>query len=371
MTGAVANDGAQVQSAVNLEGPFNLTCWYVNQRRLLELLGSQEIAARLPGAETSNAHHLELATLAAYKAATVTYIRTQDIQPLGQLLLSGKSLEGRLFTHYSNFWFKGLAKLHASHHRHTSSKTASGYAKLDGFRAGARIEFRLHPDHLTSQSAWGELSGQKRKLFFGTIQEDAENVLTAVPFVIADLLVGPEHAAFPSLGYWINHREVYIDAFDCFAAVCDHRPKLTRSSLDALKGIPEAQIKTAIAELIGEPHVPKDWSGERSDLFSTFVRMDGKRLATAFAFKGPAKFKPMTLAELGKNGDQIERLFSEPADLLVLQHCHEITQPVRSVMRAFAERMSAPRLFCIIDGYDTLRILTAYGKCGLESRRRR
>ena len=73
----------------------------------------------------------------------------------------------------------------------------------------------------------------------------------------------------------------------------------------------------------------------------------------------------MTMAELGKNGDQIDRLFSEPAELLVLQHCHEVTHPVRAVMRAYAERISNPRLFCVVDGYDTLRILQAYGKCGL------
>jgi hypothetical protein len=32
------------------------------------------------------------------------------------------------------------------------------------------------------------------------------------------------------------------------------------------------------------------------------VVLDGNRITTAFAFKGPAKFEPMTLAQLGKNG---------------------------------------------------------------------
>jgi len=126
----------------------------------------------------------------------------------------------------------------------------------------------------------------------------------------------------------------------------------------------EAEIKGAFAEIIGEPMVPKDWGGERSDLFSSRVLFNKSRISTAFAFKGPAQFKPMTLAELGKNGDQIDRLFSEPADLFVLQHCHEITSPVRSTMRAYAEQTGRPRLFCIIDGYDTLRVLRAYNLCG-------
>ena len=66
-----------------------------------------------------------------------------------------------------------------------------------------------------------------------------------------------------------------------------------------------------------------------------------------------------------KNGDQIGRLFDEPADLLVLQHCHEVTSAVRKQMRAYAQQMGNPRRFCIIDGYDTVRMLRAYNKCGL------
>ena len=93
------------------------------------------------------------------------------------------------------------------------------------------------------------------------------------------------------------------------------------------------------------------------------MRWKDERISTAFAFKGPAKFHPMTVADLGKNGDQINRLFSEPADLLVLQHCQGITPAVRGMMRAFAQQMGNPRLFCLIDGYDTLRLLQAYGKC--------
>jgi hypothetical protein len=81
-------------------------------------------------------------------------------------------------------------------------------------------------------------------------------------------------------------------------------------------------------------------------------------------FKGPSKFHPMKLADLGKNGDQINRLYEEPAQLLVLQHCHEVSSAVRKMMLAFANQIGNPRAFCIIDGKDTLRILRAYGKIG-------
>src|SRR5262249_33068164 len=144
-------------------------------------------------------------------------------------------------------------------------------------------------------------------------------------------------------------------------------PLWSKRALEPLRAIPEVEIKNAFAEIVGEPMAPKDWGGERSDLFSSRVILDGNRISSAFVFKGPAQFKPMTLAQLGKNGDQIDRLFSEPADLLVLQHCHEITQPVRATMRAYAQQMGNLRLFCLIDGYDTVRLLRAYKKCGFTS----
>ena len=92
--------------------------------------------------------------------------------------------------------------------------------------------------------------------------------------------------------------------------------------------------------------------------------IDGRRVTTAIAFKGPAKFKPLTVADLGKNGDQIARLFKETADFVVLQHCNKITGPVRDHMRAFATRIGQLKPFCLIDGADSVRILKHFKKLG-------
>ncbi len=40
--------------------------------------------------------------------------------------------------------------------------------------------------------------------------------------------------------------------------------------------------------------------------------------------KGPAKFHAMTIKDLGANGDQINRLYEEDADIYILQQCHDI-----------------------------------------------
>ena len=132
--------------------------------------------------------------------------------------------------------------------------------------------------------------------------------------------------------------------------------------INILKDISEYSIKIALAEILHENNVPKDWGGEKSDLFTSNVSVDGQWISAAFLLKGPAKFYPMKMTHLGKNGDQIERLFYEPADLLILQHCHEVTNPVRVTMRAYASRIHDLRYFTIIDGYDTIRLLRSYGK---------
>jgi hypothetical protein len=69
----------------------------------------------------------------------------------------------------------------------------------------------------------------------------------------------------------------------------------------------------------------------------------------------------MTVRALGKPGDQIVRLFSEPAELLILQHCHQITPSVVSMMEAYAHDLRNPRKYMIIDGADTSRILKSQG----------
>ena len=45
-------------------------------------------------------------------------------------------------------------------------------------------------------------------------------------------------------------------------------------------------------------------------------------------FKRPGYPHAVDVNALGKNGDQIDRLCTEPAELLVLQHCHQIKPSV-------------------------------------------
>jgi len=68
----------------------------------------------------------------------------------------------------------------------------------------------------------------------------------------------------------------------------------------------------------------------------------------------------MKLTHLGKNNDQILRLAEEPADVLFVQHCHDISPVVRKTLRAFAVQPGNPRRYCLVDGRDSLKLLKAY-----------
>lgn len=341
---------------------FDLTCWYINARRVIELTGEKWLG--LIGSSSDNLQRIR--ELGALKNAVVNWIKKNSPPSLEKLLAEGKLAEGVVFTHHSNFVFKGLpAVASAQFEGKPIKKLPIGYSKLDEWQKGLKLEFNFDPEHLTSNSSWTELSGQTRMFVLAVVTAVNGSEISAKPYVIANVV--ENRTEFFAAGRWSDYLEIHVDRIDNFERVRGYHPTMTKSSLDKLRDIPEQQIKAAFAEIIGEPTIPKDWGGEKSDMFSTFVEIEGARTSAAFAFKGPAKFKPMTMAELGKNGDQISRLFDEPADLLVLQHCHEITPDVRKTMRAFANQMGNPRMYCVINGYDTIRLLEAYGKCGLTA----
>jgi hypothetical protein len=126
--------------------------------------------------------------------------------------------------------------------------------------------------------------------------------------------------------------------------------------------MPEAAVKQAFADIIGEPYVSKDWGGEKSDLVTARLTVDGEPTSAAFIFKGPSVPGPLHPGNMGKRGDQLIRAFDEPVDLIVVQHCNKIENSVVRTAEGLAYDPRRPRRYCIIDGADTAQILSAYGK---------
>lgn len=158
---------------------------------------------------------------------------------------------------------------------------------------------------------------------------------------------------------WKHYSDVYqvhLEDFDEFSKV---KQLSLPASFDDMKKIKESVFKECLGKLLNES-VSKDWGGETSDFFTSHLHIEGVRVKAAFLLKGPAKFSPMTLNHLGKNNDQILRLTREPADILIVQHCHDITPSVLETLQVFATQPSNPRRYCLIDGRESLRFLEAY-----------
>jgi hypothetical protein len=129
--------------------------------------------------------------------------------------------------------------------------------------------------------------------------------------------------------------------------------------------IAEHEVKRMLLAIIGEPEAPGDWGGERSDAFTTNVYIDAQRTRTSFVLKGPAKRGELTPAHYGKNGDQLQRSFTQPATLHVVQANASLATSMRELLnglvldaRSKGDSRAAATLW---DGTDTARILAAYG----------
>jgi len=158
-------------------------------------------------------------------------------------------------------------------------------------------------------------------------------------------------------GRKVRIKEITADDIDQFAAV-------RRITTAPVQRISENAFKNGVQKIIREKGKFQDWGGEPNDLFTTRVRIKGKRMATAFAFKGPGTSGILTPAKLGKNGDQIQRLFLSPADIFIVQYHGQIGQAVVEQMKAFATinsvREDKQVWYGIIDGEDTNRLMAAY-----------
>jgi len=133
-----------------------------------------------------------------------------------------------------------------------------------------------------------------------------------------------------------------------------------------LQSVSEKVFKDGIQKLIGETGAFQDWGGERNDLYTSKIRLKGHRRTVAFAFKGPGTSGVLTPKKLGKNGNQIQRLFLSPAEIFVVQYHDQVDQDVIQQMQAFATLNSireGKRIwYGVIDGDDTRKLLAAYPK---------
>ncbi|MGE0501256.1 MAG: hypothetical protein AB7O76_09940 [Rhizobiaceae bacterium] len=160
-------------------------------------------------------------------------------------------------------------------------------------------------------------------------------------------------------GAKISVVELTIDDIDSFAKV-----RKVPGNSKTLASLSEDEFKKGIQRIVNEEGTFKDWGGEQADLVTTRVTYNGKRVAAAFAFKGPGMKRKLTPGTMGANGDQAQRLFGVAVELYVVQHWREIDPSVRVLLNSLAVAQSVMRnktiRYCLIDGQDSQRIVLAY-----------
>ena len=151
---------------------------------------------------------------------------------------------------------------------------------------------------------------------------------------------------------------ITIDDVDSF------RRAWAKDATTSLSSVSEARFKHGVQHILGQSGTFKDWGGEKNDLFTTRVKIGLKRFPTAFAFKGPATKGKLTPAKLGKNGDQVQRLFESPAQVFLVQYHGTIDESVTQLMFQLAiakSLMTGQRIwYGIIDGQDSRRLTLGY-----------
>lgn len=266
-----------------------------------------------------------------------------------------RRLEGKLATVRSGFYF-----------RREGSGRAERVFMHDRIKVGdnqfVEVEGSFDPARFEATSVHGNLSGHTNVLAVGVVREVDEDQPRVVlrPLLIGFPYYAPASHADPMFSS--RRPEIpysYVEEFELKEA--DMRRAPSAAELARVFAMPEKAVKEAFGQILGLSSVPKDHGGERSDLVAE-VTIRGNRLRAAFAFKGPGgKPKPWTLHpdKMGLRGDQGIRLFHEPADIQVVQHCCRIAETVRHLMDALASVRE--RRYIIIDGDGTARILLKAG----------
>lgn len=171
---------------------------------------------------------------------------------------------------------------------------------------------------------------------------------------------------------WLNNfiqqeTRIFIEDIDNFVKAKEVKFfSVSNNLVEGRIDIAEDAVQIALEEILSVPNHKNDWGGEGNDLFTANLKINGRRFATAFLLKGKGeRTKTLEISHCGKNGDQIVRLFESPAELFIIQYVGNISENlIKDVQGKINEKRLSGKLawYCIIDGQETARLLSAYNK---------
>lgn len=336
------------------DGKAGLSPYYLNTNRLGALGGVDIPAEAQVSLNTNNIDRVKAMQFAGSVARAL--LRSGRIPALAAAYANNPTVDQWLAFTTVSLSFKGARIAFEDETRGRPIRRATFKGSLLLGETEHSISGGLYNQHFYSQSSISMLSGRKMTFVMGQFALSKEGICLT-PYFLGDLV---DEGSPLSLSLRSSIR-IYPDHIDSFSRLAG-APAAAAKDVEALQRLSEAQVKAAIAEIIGENFVPADWGGEASDLQTNRLVVDGIPAAAAFILKGPALRGEMHPANMGKRGDQLIRAFNEPVSLVVIQHCNKIASSVVALAEALALHPAKPRHYCIFDGNDTARLLKAYGK---------
>lgn len=327
--------------------------WYVSTPRLLELVGLDMLPPEMQRALLAPDSQSSRVILAnALGPQLIEYLQSAEVMPLHRLAVEGQLRPGIPFTYHGHLYGKGFGVDNRTPHVSLSEN-------LGDILPGKKLVIHFSKNGIITDTAYTRLSGSTNLFAFCSLVDISDSQIRAVPYLVGDLV---ERSSGGLDLRFVDQLYLPAQDIDQFDRV-DFGQRISKSEFQRLKDVPERVVKELFCEVLGEQSIPKDWGGEEADLFSSNLSVRGRKQSAAFLLKGPSRFHEMTLADCGKNGDQIYRLFNTPAEVFVVQHCHKISPAVRKTVEAFALSQYGRRCrYTLIDGYDTARILRAHGR---------
>lgn len=326
---------------------------FVNRRVIETVLGPSgmnivdELTKRLPSALPDWMARVRIDHI--YKDVLLKFCEVNGILTLGQVLAAGK---GHMFC--------STEQVFPCKNVYDDRRVSSDIHPAGKSRYRVRLEYST--EFVSSDTLRMDLHRGGLLSIVALFNRMEGDCLVFRPLVIGAPWLRSDDPAWADQVMWWNRDffEHFIEDFDEFSKV---RATPKPESIEPMRRVSEKAFKSCLAEILGDRAVT-DWGGEQSDHFTAHIHLNGRRTTGAFLLKGPAKFSPMTLNHLGKNNDQIYRLAQEPAEVLFVQHSHDIGSAVRATLRAFAVQPGNARRYCLIDGRDSLWLLEAYGLLG-------
>lgn len=235
---------------------LKLSPYYLNTRRLSELT-----QASIPVvAQTSLILNSGERAIAMRQASAVAnaMLQTGNLPNLARVFaIEGADEHMHVATLWDVFTFGGATEALRREEDGKPPKPATmrGTVELGGVQYA--LTGTLSNDHMYSQSTPTMLSG-KRRMFMAGRFEVRDKMLEVEPYIIGDLV---REMSGLKLNWTMGVR-VHPEGIDSFSKMAG-APASTKGELERLLATPEDDVKHAVAAIIGEPYVPKDW-GERN-----------------------------------------------------------------------------------------------------------